>query len=377
MNNKDWETINNGISNIQKTVQNAVDSKNFQELNRSITYMVNKTLSQYQAAVPRYAEKLQPKAPRIQIPDVYGEVSGYRTGSILQIVFGGITCFLCGSTLLGLGIMYAIIGGGGLVPLGILSALTAGSLWAILSGSRKIGKINRFKKYKKALGAKTYCSLTNLAKIVQKPVKYVLDDVNSMIEKGWFLEGHVDDEKTCLITSNETYRQYRQTKQQAEEARRVQAQEEEHRQGLSPQVRDVLTRGNRFLDRIHALNDAIPGIEISNKISKMEQIIDQIFQRVEEHPESVSELKRMMDYYLPTTIKLLEAYEEMDGQVIQGENIQNSKKEIEATLDTLNAAFEKLLNSIFQDTAWDVASDISVLNTILAQEGLAGDDFGG
>ena len=80
-----------------------------------------------------------------------------------------------------------------------------------------------------------------------------------------------------------------------------------------------------------------------------------------------------MDYFLPTTVKLLEAYAEMDAQPAGGENIQTAKKEIEATLDTLNIAFEKLLDSLFQETAWDVASDISVLNTMLAQEGLKED----
>ena len=82
-----------------------------------------------------------------------------------------------------------------------------------------------------------------------------------------------------------------------------------------------------------------------------------------------------MDYYLPTTMKLLEAYEELDTQPVQGENILSSKREIEKTLDTLNQAFERLLDDMFQDTAWDVSSDISVLNSMLAQEGLKGKDF--
>ena len=82
-----------------------------------------------------------------------------------------------------------------------------------------------------------------------------------------------------------------------------------------------------------------------------------------------------MEYYLPMTIKLLNAYEELDRQPIQGGNIESSKKEIEETLDTLNIAFAKLLDNLFQDTAWDVSSDISVLEAMLAQEGLTKDDF--
>ena len=84
-----------------------------------------------------------------------------------------------------------------------------------------------------------------------------------------------------------------------------------------------------------------------------------------------------MDYYLPTTVKLLEAYAQMDAQPAGGENIQTAKREIEATIDTLNVAFEKLLDDLFLDTAWDISSDISVLNTMLAQEGLKEDGLKG
>ena len=131
--------------------------------------------------------------------------------------------------------------------------------------------------------------------------------------------------------------------------------------------------GDEYVKKIREANDAIPGEEISAKISRMEMLVDRIFDRVEQNPESVSDIRKLMEYYLPTTIKLLEAYEELDSQPVQGENIISSKQEIEKTLDTLNTAFEKLLDDLFQDTAWDLSSDISVLQTMLAQEGLTDD----
>ena len=72
---------------------------------------------------------------------------------------------------------------------------------------------------------------------------------------------------------------------------------------------------------------------------------------------------------------MLDAYQQLDNQPVQGENIRSSKKEIEKTLDTLNIAFEKLLDSLFEDVAWDVSADISVLHTMLAQEGLTRNEF--
>lgn len=198
-----------------------------------------------------------------------------------------------------------------------------------------------------------------------------------MIDEGLFLEGHLDREENNLITSDETYQHYETSRLELEARQKAQAKEqaEQVQSAVSPKVQEVLDRGNAYLREIRRCNDEIPGEEISAKISRMESIVQRIFERAEAHPEIIPDLKKLMDYYLPMTIKLLNAYADMDRQPVQGETIQASKKEIDATLDTLNLAFEKLLDSVFQDTAMDVSSDISVLQTLLAQEGLTGDEF--
>ena len=198
-----------------------------------------------------------------------------------------------------------------------------------------------------------------------------------MIRKEWFLQGHLDRQKTCLIVTNQMYAQYQQLEkqrdmQQKEEAQNAKMQEDVNKK-LSPEVQKVVSQGDAYVKKIRECNDAIPGEEISEKIYHIEMVVDKIFDRVEQNPDSISDIQKLMDYYLPTTVKLLEAYAQMDAQPVGGENIQTAKREIEATLDTLNVAFEKLLDSLFQDAAWDVSSDISVLNTMLAQEGLKDD----
>ena len=304
---------------------------------------------------------------------LYLPTNGIKVGGILKTVFGGI---LTGT----FGIATMVVGGIGAgfsssVMLGIsavLAAFTVGGGILLGQGCSSLTSLSRRNKYIKALGTHTYCNFQQLAQAVGKPVKFVKKDVKKMISDGWFRQGHIDAQETCLITSNETYQQYTQTAKALEEKK----QEEERRQAdLSPEVQEVLDKGNEFLDKIHKSNDAIPGVEISAKISRMELIVEKIFERAQKHPEIIPDLKKMMNYYLPMTVKLLDAYEEMDRMPVQGENIKSSKKEIEDTLDTLNQAFEKLLDSVFQDTAWDVSSDISVLHTLLAQEGLTDDDF--
>ena len=244
-------------------------------------------------------------------------------------------------------------------------------------GSGRLKNAKRFGQYLSGLGSKAYCNISELAKITGKSPAFVVKDLRKMIQKGWFLQGHLEDNNKCLITDHNTFREYQELKQQREiinKESKAQKEEQLKRPPLT-EAEQVIKEGQEYILEIRRSNDAIPGVEISAKISRMELLIRRIFERIEEHPEQLSDIRKMMSYYLPTTVKLLQAYEELDSQPVQGENIKNSKKEIEATLDTLIFAFEKLLDNLFQDTAWDVSSDISVLHTMLSQEGLVKNDF--
>ena len=138
---------------------------------------------------------------------------------------------------------------------------------------------------------------------------------------------------------------------------------------------ELIREGRNYIRHIHACNERIPEEEMSSKLDRLELVITRIFREAEKDPSVAGELKKMMSYYLPTTRKLLDAYCELNDQPIRGQNIESTKKEIEDALDTINTAFENLLDSLFQETAWDISSDISVLHTMLAQEGLTEKDF--
>ena len=301
----------------------------------------------------------------------------------MQIVGGGLItlCTLLGSLIGWAASAVALLAGYGTVGFGtglpLLFLAAGGGL--IYNGIRILNRLSRFKTYCKQLGQKTHCALEELARSVRKPIKFVKKELNAMIGQGLFLEGHLDKEETMLITSHETYRYFEQSRLQLEQRKLLEAEAQQRQlqeaAKRGPLVQEVLDKGNAFLIEIRRCNDAIPGVEISGKISRMEQIVERIFNRTEQHPQVIPDLKKMMDYYLPMTVKLLGAYADMDAQPVQGQTILNSKREIEETLDTLNLAFEKLLDELFQDTALDVSSDITVLKTLLAQEGLTDDEF--
>ena len=388
--NQDWDDLGRSIQDI---VDKAVNSRDYQKLNQTISQVVGKAVDIGSEAVrkavdvsvrsgtpPQKTAQREAKPviveERKDLPVLYAGTGSQTAVGLVKIVGGGLALGTAFVALVSLLIL--LIAGTGLTaaPAVVTALGTAGGIWLIASGIRTLGRISRFKVYRKTLGQNTHCSLERLARSVGKNVKFVRRELQKMIDKGLFLEGHMDKEQTCLITSNETYRNYEQSRLALEERQRQQAEADAAKSAAhDPRVQEVLDRGNAFIEQIRACNDAIPGEEISQKISRIELIVRRIFQRAETHPEVVPDLKKLMDYYLPMTVKLLNAYADMDAQPVQGENIQNSKREIEATLDTLNQAFEKLLDDLFHDSAMDVSSDISVLNTLLAQEGLTQDDF--
>lgn len=241
-------------------------------------------------------------------------------------------------------------------------------------------RAGRFKKYVRAMGNKDFYSISGLAKLVQKTPKYVIKDLKRMIKKGWFREGHLDAQETCFMLTNESYKLYLDAQSQLEqrkleEERRAREQEILAQDPVQKQLRMTIEEGKEYIRRIRQINDDIPGVEISNKLYRLEEICKRIFVHVEKNPDKLADIRKFMSYYLPTTLKLMEQYRQFDMQPVVGENITASKKEIEDMLDDINAAFEKMFDKLFADEAMDVSTDISVLSTMLAQEGLLEDEF--
>ncbi len=133
---------------------------------------------------------------------------------------------------------------------------------------------------------------------------------------------------------------------------------------------EMIAEGQSCIKRLREMNDNIPGEEISAKLFRLENILREIFTGLKEHPEQAPQMRKFMNYYLPTTLKLVEAYEDFESVSSQGEEIREAKAEIEKTLDSINSAFEELLNRMFRDTAYDVTTDAQVLQSMLAREGL-------
>lgn len=265
-----------------------------------------------------------------------------------------------------------------LLPLIILLPLLAASCSLLGLGERMRNKVKRYRGYMRVLGERTYCSIKELADGMGLSAAYVAKDLEKMIGEKMFPQGHLDEQKTCLMTDEATYAQYVKTqehlKKRQEEERRAQELREKDPQAAA--LQEMIAEGERYREEIRRANDAIPGEIISLKLDRLEKVTTKIFEYVEAHPKKLPDIRKFLSYYLPITLKLVGAYRDFDSQPVQGDNILSAKKEIEETLDTINQAFENLLDSLFEDDALDISTDISALETMLAQEGLTGQKFG-
>lgn len=413
--NNDWEHFG---EEIKQTIQDAIDTKDYSRLNQMVSDTVNHAMDCVSAGIKNGGWYRDPKTGQPLYGDKKNtgsrsgaENQGYRPnqGSKMSkmrnysqnhpvpvsprylkgtsVKIGGTFLAATGAVFGLTSVIFLIITliGSLITAFDVVSGLIIGIFavafisFAVMTyvGVDMVRTVGRFRQYVSVLRDREFCDIKEIASATGRDVRKVLKDVKKMITKGWFCQGHLDEKESCLMVSEHAWNQYtalmEDMKQRKAEEQAAQKKMQEEYDRLSPEVQKIVQAGDEYVRKIKAANDAIPGEVISAKISRMELLVDRIFDRVEQNPDSVNDMRRMMDYYLPTTMKLLEAYEELDAQPVQGENIISSKKEIEDTIDTLNIAFEKLLDSLFQDTAWDVSSDISVLHTMLAQEGLTED----
>ena len=157
----------------------------------------------------------------------------------------------------------------------------------------------------------------------------------------------------------------------------AETKKEEAKKEEDPKIAALRKEKDRAISELRRLNDAIPDEKISAQIDHLEEVTGKIIDHVIANPAKQPQISRFLDYFLPTTIKLLNAYDRMDSAGISGSNIDATKAKVEQMLNTLCSAFDKQLDALFSDEALDVSTDITVMENLLAQEGLSSPNPGG
>lgn len=360
-----------------EAIQDAIDKQDFSALQTN----VERSLSEVADAIGDITRQVQSQAQRTQqrlaaqarekelaeqkrstMKSRYGSAAGQTAAGVAMIVVGTGALGFFGLSLLGTAVILEAP-----IALGLLAMMCVAAGAIIALGIGRVTFANRFKTYRDIISTRTFCYLEEIAQRTHAGTAAVRKNAKRMIKRGLFKQAALDDGEEFIIMSSQAYGEYRAAREQ----------ESEREAKLEPPTRDVLSRGEQFIAQIRKSNKEIDDAVISEKLDRIEHVVGSILERVAEHPETAPQLDRMMDYYLPTTVKLLEAYRTLGEAAVETTSVADSKREIASTLDMLREAFEKLLDTLFRDVAWDVSTDISVLRTMLAQDGLTKGAFEG
>ena len=250
----------------------------------------------------------------------------------------------------------------------VLGLATAGFGWMTACGAARMKagrQMGRFADYADSVDYHKGLPVSMLADLTHQTKKKALKKLRSYIHKGW-LNAWLDDETETLYLTAEDYR----AAKEAATAAAAQPQPEKEETGDAPLNLDTARRFAAVLEKEQQL---MQDAQAREELAAMHKTTTAICDWLEAHPESQPKTRRFAEYYIPTTLKLLHTYNDVQGQ--QGENAETIRRDIAGILHTLNQAYENLYNNLLSDVAMDISSEIAALQGMLANDGLTGREF--
>ena len=238
----------------------------------------------------------------------------------------------------------------------------AGGIAMFAAGQRMKRRSARIARYLAVMGERGYISVEELCAVTGKSRKKVEGDLEFMVEKGLLGAGaYLDSGRGIFFRSADAFADYANAT-----AKRENVTPKEANEGYAGALRAIRSANDRIADPV-----------LSEKIDHLETVAGKIFREVEEHPEKQQQAATFLNYYLPTTLKLLDSYAKFEEAGIEGENLSRAQERIEETMDALIKGFDKQLDDLYRNEAMDIDSDIRVMENMLRRDTASvEDDFG-
>ncbi|MDR0863046.1 MAG: 5-bromo-4-chloroindolyl phosphate hydrolysis family protein [Oscillospiraceae bacterium] len=281
------------------------------------------------------------------------------------LIAGGVILAIAGITTMSAG-LYDVINGwyirsdlwdivrGGFTTVGAVVMFGVRSVWS--------RRVSMYQKYIAVIGGNKLVSVARIALGVGVPVNRARQDLQTMIDAGYFPES--------AFINGETD-EYAESREALETGKAAESRKQEEERAKANRAAE--SQYMKILRELRELNDEIDDVSVSNQIDRIEAVSARIFNIVEQNPEKRPQIDKFMSYYLPTTLKLLNSYKTMEKQEIRGENISAAKENIDRILGTLAEGFEQQLDQLFRADVMDISTDINVLENMMARDGLMGE----
>lgn len=390
MNEKDYiSDLENTIRNVVNDIRTSRDFRNIksdvQDIGSRVANEVNEGIRAARQAYEDFSDNQKSSRehteyrPNYSAPRAYSpkyavntkvqtqvaKVPSQSAAGILFTVFGSILTFVFTVSSFVMLIMKLATGAGLFFDLFLLlTAFNAVGIVMLASGIKKINRISRFKKYAKAIGASEFVPVKQLGEATGRRNELVCRDLNDMLKSRCLEKAVFDDKKEYVFFNDTVYNQYleamkKQSEQQKDERKRREAAENS----------DILKNGWQSAEELSDIIAKLDG-EVCMKAQSLYNEAVKILKFVTDHPDRADEIKKFSSYYLPSAVGILNTYIKFETQQMASGDIDRAKDEIENMLDVSTTAFKNLLDSLYDDDAMDVSTDIAAMQAMMAQEGL-------
>ena len=363
----------NSEKNFQDKINDAFKDENFKEIGEIIGEGIDTAIDVTKRSISKFVNKNKRNLPySIQRDD---RIINQNPRTVKNIKTWGIlaktSIAVHSMTLFGLIIDSATNPGSFFknIPVILIWVLPAilGSYYVNYRIKKLKDQIIRFRKYNREIGNNTVIPTADLAAITAKPIDFTINDLLNMIERDYYRQARIVEEGKLFILDSKTYKLYK------EEALRDphEKMEELENQENSEMAEELILRARSYVTELTQIEGKISS-PMDEKIRELLKIVGKIFELLKENPSTAGDLNKAINYYLPTTLKLSNSYLEMKEKPT--ESVKGSLKDIEDTMDIVIDAFMKILDNIYQEKIMDLSSDMSVLKSMLKQEGLLDKD---
>jgi len=362
-NNKDRE------NNFENIINNAIKNENFKEIGDLIEDGIDTALDVTKRSLSKIINKVPRKIPysiqnddRIinQNPKTVKKIKGWDLLAKGSIIFHTIMLMIFVFDIFAS--PFKIVENIAFLAFWIIPALAV-SFYGVSRIKRLKDQLIRFRKYNREIGNNTVIPVSDLAAITAKPMDFTIKDLLNMIEKDYYRQARIVENGKLFILDSKTYKLY---KDQV-----LEINNSEEKKELNEDIEILINQARKEVTELTKISEKIKE-PMNTKIRELLNVIGKIFELLRENPNNANDLEKTIKYYLPTTVKLSNAYIEMSDNPTN--SMETSLNEIERTMETINEAFLKILDNLYAEKVMDLSSDISVLKNMLRQEGLLDED---
>lgn len=235
---------------------------------------------------------------------------------------------------------------------------------------REIRYSKRYEHYQNAFKYRNTEIVEDLADMISVPRQTVEKDLKKAVKLKLMPQGHFGKDNLFFMVTDEVFAKYNASKAAYDRYFKKVIEERSRMKTRTKETEELLSLGEEYIGKIRDSNDIIKDKDVTGKLDRMESVISAIFHEVDVNPAQAAKLGVFINYYLPTTEKLLTTYIDIEEKQVKGKNLQKTQRDIRNALDSINNAFEALLERFYEEQEIDVASEISAMEIIMKQEGL-------